>query len=128
MKNEFVLKFLAFCLIFCVTFVESTISPSSRGKKAKEKEIKINVGPIEKNVFDRNLVDIEPVARDILMHHASYSKETSRRLFKGDVLGFVTPVIVFLPNESDNELNQLLFFSGTIMVMMWQRSSGRSSQ
>lgn len=79
--------------IYVTIIIEATISPSSKGKKAKTvKEIKVNSGPIDKNVFQRNLIEDEPFAKDILVENAAYCKDTKKRLFEGQVLGYVTPV------------------------------------
>lgn len=86
---------LAVWLFSCVAgpFVGGTISPSDKGKKSKAaKELKENSGPVEKSVFDRNLIEDEPFARDILTEHAAYFQNTSARHFDGSVLGYVTPV------------------------------------
>lgn len=95
MKSSSFLGCLLICLICQPNWSQATISPSSKGKKAKaskEKELKVNEGPVEDNVFERVLVDEEPSAADILMENGAYCKDTSRRLFNGTVLGYVTPV------------------------------------
>lgn len=95
MKSSSFLVCLLICLICGPNWSQATISPSSKGKKnkiAKEKELKVNVGPIQDNVFERDLVDEEPAATDIIMENGAYCKDTARRLFNGTVLGYVTPV------------------------------------
>lgn len=88
-------SFLAVWLVACVAgpFVGGTISPSDKGKKSKAaKELEASSGPVGKSVFDRNLIEDEPFARDILAEHAAYFQNTSARNFDGSVLGYVTPV------------------------------------
>lgn len=73
--------------------IGTTISPSSKGKKGKTpKELKINVGPIGESVFDRGLIDDEPMSNDILIENGAYYKHTNVRNFNNTVLGYVTPV------------------------------------
>lgn len=82
-------------LVIAVSLATSTISPSDKGKKSKAtKEIVANSGPVDKSVFDRNLIEDEPFARDILLEHSTYFKNTSVRNFDGPLLGYVTPVSV----------------------------------
>lgn len=88
-----------------IVCVSSTINPSKNKKgKQKTKEIpvnlKINTGPQEKSAYERNLVESEPAAADIIAEANTYYKETSLKNFNGTVLGYVTPV----------RLLQLFFF------------------
>lgn len=70
---------------------DATLSPSKKGKKVV-KELKTKKGPQSTSVIDRNLIEEEPVARDILLEHATYFRDTDLKLFNGTVLGYVTPV------------------------------------
>lgn len=94
MKSIIIIAVLAACVILCE--VQCTLSPSNKSKKGskagKEKEFKIKVGPQQYSVFDRNLIEDEPSARDILVESGSYYKDTENRLFNGTVLGYVTSV------------------------------------
>lgn len=93
MKPHSILITLSICLYYGVEIVDSTISPSDKGKKAKsQKELKVNSGPIDQNVIERNLIEDEPSVKDILVENAAYYKNTSARLFDGPVLVYVTPV------------------------------------
>lgn len=86
------------------TLGTATLTPSNKKRtaaagnantkkpKAPPKEPKVNSGPQEQNVFERELVQEEPSSRDIYMEHATYSKNTDVRQFNGTVLGYVTPV------------------------------------
>lgn len=69
-----------------------TISPSDKKIKGKSSELVIKKGPQPDSVIDRNLIEDEPAARDIIAEHAGYYKDTGRRLFNGTILGYVTPV------------------------------------
>lgn len=76
--------------------VSSTLNPS-KNKKGKQKsqdtaEIKVNKGPQFHSVYERNLVDSEPLASDIVAQAHTYYKEKSLKNFNGTVLGYVTPV------------------------------------
>ncbi|XP_052893647.1 chitinase domain-containing protein 1 [Anopheles moucheti] len=68
-----------------------TLSPSDKNKNKKVKELKVKVGPQPTNVYDRDLVQGEPSAKDIIVENAAYFQDTSLKLFEGKVLGFVTP-------------------------------------
>lgn len=81
-------------LLLVVSIVDATLVPSKKGKKAA-KELKTKQGPQPSSVLDRNLVEEEPAARDILVEHATYFRDTDRRLFDGTVLGYVTPVNIY---------------------------------
>lgn len=93
-----IIAFLACCVLLCE--VHCTLSPSNKSKKGsktgKDKELKAKVGPQQYSVFDRNLIEDEPSARDILVESGSYYKDTENRLFNGTVLGYVTSVCVLL--------------------------------
>lgn len=87
---------LCYVLIIALiaSFVSATINPA-KNKKTKQKtqaEAKINVGPQEKSVYERNLVENEPLASEILAESGTYYRETSLKNFNGTVLGYVTPV------------------------------------
>lgn len=81
-------------LIACAT---ATINPS-KNKKTKQKtstevnKVKEKIGPQETSVYDRNLVDNEPQAADILAEANTYYEDTSLKNFNGTLLGYVTPV------------------------------------
>lgn len=91
-----ILAVFASCILLCE--VHCTLSPSNKSKKgakpAKEKDFKIKVGAQQYSVFDRNLIEDEPSAKDILVESGSYYKDTENRLFNGTVLGYVTSVCV----------------------------------
>lgn len=86
------LKF--FALVAFVTGVLGTLGPSNtkKGKQKTSPEIKMNEGPVEKNVFERLLVEQEPLASSIISEGKTYFKDTSVKNFNGTVLGYVTPV------------------------------------
>lgn len=89
-KNILTLKwFICACLL--ISKVESTISPGDKSQK-QPKPLKVKTGPRVESVFDLDLIDIEPSAKEILINSGSYYKDTSARRFNGTVLGFVTPV------------------------------------
>lgn len=122
-KAAFVWLILGFLCISHLAY--GTLSPSNKNKKAKSaKDVKVKSGPQPDSVIDRNLVEEEPMARDIIVENAAYYKDTKNRLFNGTVLGYVTPVIFCI--EFSNSDKMFLWFvsfldSGTITVMTWQR-------
>lgn len=82
--------------IALLTSVKATINPS-KSKKTKQKtaaevNVKINKGPQERSVYERNLVDHEPLASEIIAEAHTYYKDTSLKNFNGSLLGYVTPV------------------------------------
>ena len=85
-----------------VIFASATIAPPDKNKKATKpaKEVKVNKGPVDRNVFDRNLVVDEPESHSIIKECGTYYRNTSARLFDGPTLGFVTPVRI----QNENEL------------------------
>jgi hypothetical protein len=84
------------CLIFVIfsSVAHGTLTPKSKNDKktTKTKEFKVKVTPDSLSVFDRNLIEEEPVSRDILVENQAYYKDTKTRRFNGTVLGYVTPV------------------------------------
>lgn len=95
-KSLHLLLVLLICMLFEIPSIGTTISPSSKGKKPKApKELKVSSGPVSENVFDRGLVDEEPMANDILIENAAYYKDTKVRQFNATILGYVTPVSVW---------------------------------
>lgn len=86
--------FAGILVILCLTLLSNaTLAPPDKNKKTKPvKEFKVNKGPVEKNVFERNLVQDEPTSESIIKQSGTYYKNTSARLFDGPTLGFVTPV------------------------------------
>lgn len=87
------------CLLFTVLIysVSSTINPSKIKKgKQKVQEAVVNKGPKLFSVYERNLVDSEPLASDIVAEAHTYYKERSLKNFNGTVLGYVTPVSSYL--------------------------------
>lgn len=131
MKNYWRRNEIGVFFACALLLVDGTISPSSKGKRAKTpKELKVNVGPADKSVFDRNLIEDEPLARDILAEHGAYFQDTSARRFDGTVLGYVTPVR--LPRSSFPHRCAMLngifpVFSGITMDTTLRKFLARSS-
>lgn len=82
--------------LFCIiSLASTTLAPKDRQKKGlKQKDVIIKSGPQDENVFDKQLVDMEPSSRDIMVENAAYYRNTKNRLFNGTVLGYVTPVCI----------------------------------
>jgi chitinase domain-containing protein 1 len=87
---------IKFCIVLTIylTLVCGTLTPNNKNNKkaTKTKEIKIKNGPDSVSVFDRNLIEDEPAARDILIENKAYYTDTADRHFNGTILGYVTPV------------------------------------
>lgn len=84
--------------IVLIAHASATINPS-KNKKVKQKsqpevtKVVVNKGPVERSVYERNLVDNEPLSSEILSEAHTYYHETSLKNFNGTLLGYVTPVI-----------------------------------
>lgn len=90
---RFHLKSNLVLILSFVLFSTATIAPPDKHRKAKPpKELKVNKGPVDRNVIDRNLVVDEPTSESIIKECGTYYKNTSARLFDGPTMGFVTPV------------------------------------
>ncbi|XP_014480774.1 PREDICTED: chitinase domain-containing protein 1 [Dinoponera quadriceps] len=78
------------CLVGLCT---GTISPrTGKSRKGKGKtNSKLHKGPVDQDVFQRNLVVENPKQQDILYESGGYFRDTKYRRFKADVLGYVTP-------------------------------------
>lgn len=93
------MQILVTCVIIIalITCISATINPS-KNKKAKQKtstekvDLKIKKGAQDESVYERSLVDNEPLASDILIESNTYYKDTSLKNFNGTLLGYVTPV------------------------------------
>lgn len=79
-------------LLTLISITTATINPSKNKKVKKAPEVKQNTGPYATNVFERDLVDPEPLASSIVSEANTYFIDTSLRNFNGMVLGYVTPV------------------------------------
>lgn len=84
--------------VLIINTVGATLSPSKnkKGKQQKEKELILKVGPVEKNVYERELVIEEPTGNSIVIESGTYFKETGLKNFNGTVLGYVTPVSIII--------------------------------
>lgn len=95
---------LCFVLVAVASvLVTGTISPSDK-RKVKTREIKINVGPLDETVFERNLVDKHPRAKDIITENGAYYKDTHSRAFNSTVLGYISPV------SYNHQFNQFKYY------------------
>lgn len=91
MKSQ--LRSICVLILSFVVFSAATLAPPDKNKKSKPvKELKVNKGPVDRNVFDRNLVVDEPSSESIIKESGTYYKNTTARVFDGPTLGFVTPV------------------------------------
>ncbi|KYM94707.1 Chitinase domain-containing protein 1 [Cyphomyrmex costatus] len=80
--------------ILCITDLccGTLLPPIGKNKKEKGKlHEKSYEGPVDQNVFEKNLVVENPKQQDILHESGRYFQNTQHRRFKGDVLGYCTP-------------------------------------
>ncbi|XP_011706516.1 PREDICTED: uncharacterized protein LOC105461703 isoform X2 [Wasmannia auropunctata] len=75
--------------VFNITLLPPTGKNEKEKGKLNNKECK---GSIDQNVFQKNLVVENPKQRDILHESGCYCQNTKHRRFKGDVLGYCSPV------------------------------------
>ncbi|EDW11164.1 chitinase domain-containing protein 1 [Drosophila mojavensis] len=80
---------IIWCILLGSQYVLCTLTPDSKNKNKRDS--KFLRGPQDNDVFTLNLVSPEPLAKDILIHHEGYYKDTALRRFNGTVLGYVTP-------------------------------------
>jgi chitinase domain-containing protein 1 len=102
-----------------IASASATINPS-KNKKNKQKtgdDVKEKSGPQEKSVYERNLVDNEPLASDIIAEAGTYFKETGLKNFNGTVLGYVTPV-------SSHRFSSIFLICALIFIVFHEYFSG----
>lgn len=92
-------------------------------------------GPVEHDVFDRELVIKDPKAEDILREAGLYHKDTDVKRFSGNVLGYITPVNIYfllsVINKTSNKTKNLynfILYSGMVTDMRWLNFLIKSSQ
>jgi len=84
------------CLLVLFLLDSNQCTLSKSNKKSKDKPAKKSVesgevGPVSSSVFSKDLVSKDLRGRDILDNHAAYNKQSNKKIFSGDVLGYVTP-------------------------------------
>lgn len=81
--------------------------------------------PQEETVFERELVKVQTLAKEILSDYKAYSTKTNIRRVDKTVLGYITPVsaLIFIFNKYlyDNHNNYCCNCSGMAMGMMWPK-------
>uniref|UniRef100_A0A1A9X0P7 Chitinase domain-containing protein 1 n=1 Tax=Glossina brevipalpis TaxID=37001 RepID=A0A1A9X0P7_9MUSC len=77
-------------LVLFIYAALGTITPGNK-VKGKSKQLKLKNGPQNVSVYDLDLIEAEPSAKDILINCQAYFKDTSLRNFNNTVLGYVTP-------------------------------------
>ncbi|XP_030555095.1 chitinase domain-containing protein 1 [Drosophila novamexicana] len=81
---------IIYCILLSCQYALCTLSPNTKTKN-NHRESKFLRGPQDNDVFELDLVSAEPFAKDILIHHEAYYKDTGKRRFNGTILGYVTP-------------------------------------
>ncbi|XP_008553138.1 chitinase domain-containing protein 1 isoform X1 [Microplitis demolitor] len=82
--------FLFITLTLVIT-TDCTLSPRTDKPKKDKGKTEIKKGPVDDNVFDRDLVVQDPKIHDIIKQSGLYYKDTKKRHFNNDVLGYITP-------------------------------------
>ncbi|EZA47618.1 hypothetical protein DMN91_012217 [Ooceraea biroi] len=103
-------------LLFLAESCHGTLSPPA-GKNKKEKgkaNDKLLKGPVDQDVFHRNLVVENPKQQDILRESGQHYQDTEHRRFKGDVLGYCTPW-----NGNGYEVSKTFHGKFTIVSPVW---------
>ncbi|XP_018377823.1 PREDICTED: chitinase domain-containing protein 1 isoform X1 [Trachymyrmex cornetzi] len=91
------------------------LPPTGKNKKEKGKlQDKLYKGPVDQNIFQRNLVVENPKQQDILHESGRYFQNTKHRRFKGDVLGYCTPW-----NKNGFEISKTFHGKFTIVSPVW---------
>lgn len=86
---------ILFSVFFIIVFsIEATLTPKSRKNLKTSKSYK--AGPQNRSVFDRNLVSAKTSPKDILDNNKAYFREVDNYNFEGQVLGYITPVIIII--------------------------------
>ncbi|XP_037094017.1 chitinase domain-containing protein 1-like [Pollicipes pollicipes] len=75
-------------LLSALSIALGTLSPDDSKGKKKAKALS---GPVSTSVEERGLVKTAITAKEIVQHHAAYSRATAEANFEGPVLGYVTP-------------------------------------
>uniref|UniRef100_A0A0C9RDH8 Chid1 protein n=1 Tax=Fopius arisanus TaxID=64838 RepID=A0A0C9RDH8_9HYME len=102
---------LKISLWFLLGTATCTLSPPTDKHRRDKGKVESKKGPVNQNVFDRGLVVQEPKPIDILRESGLYYKDTNFRQFTGEVLGYITPVIIFSRMKSRMSFNCFIFFS-----------------
>ncbi|CAD6215938.1 GSCOCT00004240001.2-RA-CDS [Cotesia congregata] len=82
---------LLISLILVITTIEGTLSPRTDKSKKDKERTEIKKGPVDNSIFDRGLVVQDPKISDIVKQAGLYYKDTKKRHFSNDVLGYITP-------------------------------------
>ncbi|XP_015592766.1 chitinase domain-containing protein 1 [Cephus cinctus] len=92
-----------------------TLSPPKEqtNKKGKSK-VDVKKGSVNQDVFERGLVVKDPKSIDILRSSNTYYKDTKRRRFHGNVLGYITPW-----NEKGLEISKTFHGKFTAFSPVW---------
>ncbi|XP_077262526.1 chitinase domain-containing protein 1 isoform X1 [Temnothorax americanus] len=85
-------KIILIAILFLTELCFGTLlPPTEKNKKEKGKHNKLYKGPVDQDVFQRNLVMENPKQQDILHEAGRYFQSTEHRRFKRNVLGYCTP-------------------------------------
>ncbi|XP_020300718.1 chitinase domain-containing protein 1 [Pseudomyrmex gracilis] len=102
-------------IVFFAELCCGTLSPPTKKiKKDKGKTSKINKGPFDQNVFQRNLLVENPKQQDILRESGQYFQDTRHRRFQQDVLGYCTPW-----NGNGFEISKIFHGKFTMISPVW---------
>ncbi|XP_036140611.1 chitinase domain-containing protein 1 [Monomorium pharaonis] len=102
-------------LFFAELCCGTLLPPTEKNKKEKGKFInKLSKGPVDQDVFQRNLVVKNIKQQDILHESGRYFQNTKQRRFKGDILGYCTPW-----NKNGFEISKIFHGKFTMISPVW---------
>ncbi|XP_011643693.1 chitinase domain-containing protein 1-like [Pogonomyrmex barbatus] len=95
--------------------LQHSVTTNKKSKKEKEKSNnKVYKGPVDQDVFQKNLVVENPKQQDILYESGQYFQNTKYRRFKGEVLGYCTPW-----NGNGFEISKIFHGKFTMLSPVW---------
>lgn len=105
-------------ILIVVALSEATLSPPTGTGNKKEKKdrgkLDIQKGPVNKDVFQRNLAFKNLKAIEIIKESGMYYTDTKRKRFSGEVLGYITPW-----NSNGYEISKTFHGKFTMVSPVW---------
>ncbi|XP_043673684.1 chitinase domain-containing protein 1 [Vespula pensylvanica] len=102
-------------ILIVIKLSEATLSPPTTTSNKKDKvKIEIQKGPVNKDIFQRNLVIKDITITDIIRESRTYYTDTKRRKFSGEILGYITPW-----NSNGYEISKTFHGKFTMVSPVW---------
>ncbi|XP_029035486.1 chitinase domain-containing protein 1 isoform X2 [Osmia bicornis bicornis] len=106
---------LTIVLIVFVELSECTLlPPKDKSSKRNKGKVETKIGPVNQDVFQRNLVVKNIKPHDIIRESGFYFSNTTRRRFTGDILGYITPW-----NNNGFEISKIFHGKFTTVSPVW---------